>query len=369
LDDGGPEPESDDRGPGAAAWPAVVPDRARSVAVLTGTASHVVPGTLPALPQAAAGVAALAAALTGPQGVLDPSAVHTRVDPTAPADVLNLFPAPGAGPFDLCLFYFAGHGVRAEGDRLCLALPGSVDDERAAERTSLPAAAVFQAMRMVRAEHKVAILDCCFAGRALDIPDAADIHLLAAAGRVRKARTPPGSRYPGFTGALLSLLTEGVPDGPAHLDLGTLYRRLAVRLPAADLPEPLQRAYGTTGDLALARNRAHGTGTTRAGLLSRARFAEQTRKSGERDRPRRLAQAVELFAGIASDAGAAFGPTDRDTLRYRHAHATAVGTAGAAGRACALLERIVADWDRAAPADDADARRARASRDYWSNHR
>lgn len=350
----------------AAHWPATVPDPARSVAVLTGTAGHVVPGTLPAIPQAAAAVTGLAAALTGSHGVFDPSSVHTRVDPVTPADVLNLLPAPGTGPFDLCLFSFAGHGLRAEGGRLCLALPGSVDDERTAERTSLPVSAVFQAMRRIRAEHKVAVLDCCFAGLALDVPEAADIHVLAAAGRIRKALTPPGARYTGFTGALLRLLDQGVPDGPEHLDLTTLYRRLAVTLPAGGLPDPLARSYGGSGDVALVRNRAHGTGCQRRGLLERARFAEQIARLAADGQPRRAPHAAVLFAALAADATAALGPLDGDTLRYRHAHAVAVGNAGDPALARALLERVVGDWRSAAPADDAGLGKARASHAYWS---
>ncbi|TKA08318.1 caspase, EACC1-associated type [Actinacidiphila oryziradicis] len=349
----------------ATTWPPLVPGRLRSAAVLVGTATHVVPGTLPPLPQAEASVAALAARLTGPLGLLDPSAVHCRIDPQVPADVLRLLPAPGGAALDLCLFYFAGHGVLGEDQRLCLALPGSVDDERSAERTSLPVAAVFQAMRQIRAEHKVAIIDCCFSGRALDAPAAADIHLLTAVGRTRKALSPERQELTGFTGALLRLLAEGVPDGPEHLDLTTVYRHLAVTLPGARLPAPLQRAFGASGDLAVARNPAHGTSRTRQGLLARARFAEQVKALGLAGRPRRSVQAALLFEGIASDAVRELGPTHYETLLYRHVHASATGESGNPRQACALLERTVADWETVAPAGDTGLEAARASRDHW----
>jgi hypothetical protein len=346
-------------------WPPLVPSRLRSAAVLVGTSTHVVPGSLPPLPQAKASVAALAAQLTGPLGLLDPSVVHCRIDPQIPADVLRLLPAPDGGELDLCLFYFAGHGLRGEDQRLCLALPGSVDDEKSAERTSLPVAAVLQTMRQIRAEYKVAIIDCCFAGRALDAPEAADIHLLTAVGRTRKALSPEGQELTGFTGALLRLLAEGVPEGPEHLDLSTVYRHLAVTLPSARLPAPMQRAIGASGDLALARNAAHGTSRTRQGLLARARFAEQVKALGPAGRPRRSVQVAQLFEGIASDAVREFGPTDYQTLRYRHVYASATGESGNPRQACALLERTVADWETVAPAGDAGLEAARASRDYW----
>ncbi|MFG2224544.1 hypothetical protein [Streptomyces sp. NPDC048644] len=344
-------------------WPPLVPVAARSAAVLIGTATAVVPGSLPPLPQAAASVTALAAQLTGPLGAFDPSAVHRRVDPQTPADVLRLLPAPGRAPLDVLLFFYAGHGLLGEDKRLCLALPGSVDDGPVVERTSLPVAAVFQAMRQVRAEHKVAVLDCCFAGRALDAAGAADIHLLTAAGRTKKALTPEGHEHTGFTAALLRLAADGIPDGPDHLDLGTLYRHLAVTLPAAGLPEPLQRAFGTTGDLALFRNSAHGTAHTRPGLRARARFAAQVRALGRRGRPGRAAQAARLFAALAGDAAAALGPAHHDSLRYRHAHASTTGEAGDPDAACALLEGIVAEGTPEAGAQGPAA--ARASLEFW----
>lgn len=346
-------------------WPPVVPSPLRSAAVLVGTATHVVPSTLPPLPQASASVTALADALTGPLGVFDPGAVHRRVDPQTPSDVFRLLPAPTGEQLDVLLFYFAGHGLRGADKRLCLAMPGSVDDGKRTERTSLPVAAVFQAMRQVRAEHKIAVLDCCFAGLALDAADAADIHVLAAAGRGKQAFTPEGHPQTGFTAALLRLLTEGVPDGPEHLDLSTLYRHLSVTLQAARLPEPLQRAFGTTGDLALFRNPAHGTAHTRPGLLARARFAEQVKALGLGGRPRRTAQAAHLFEGIALDAAAHLGPADPDTLRYRHVHASTTGESGDPHKACALLEQALADRQLIAPPDDPALSAARSSLTYW----
>ncbi|MFF8367262.1 caspase family protein [Streptomyces lydicus] len=346
-------------------WPPLVPSPRRSAAVLVGTATHVVPSTLPPLPQAAGSVAALADALTGPAGGFDPAAVHRRVDPRTPADVFRLLPAPAGDPLDVLLFYFAGHGLRGADKRLCLALPGSVDDRQRTERTSLPVTAVFQAMRQVRAEHRIAVLDCCFAGLALDAPDASDIHLLVAAGRGKRAFTPEDHTRTGFTTALLRLLTEGVPDGPEHLDLTTLYRHLAVTLPAARLPEPLQRAFNATGDLALFRNPAHGTAHTRPGLLARARFADQVKALGLAGRPRRLAQAARLFEAVARDAAAHLGPVDPDTLRFRHVHASATGEAGDPYTACALLERTVTDWQPLAPPDDPALAAARASLHHW----
>ncbi|WP_432096024.1 caspase, EACC1-associated type [Streptomyces sp. bgisy100] len=351
-------------------WAVQLPRPQRSSAVLVGTATQVTPSGLHPIPQAAADVRALADALTGPAGHLDPDAVRLRVDPQTATDVLDLFPPAGGGRPDLCLFYYAGHGLLAEGDRLCLALPGSVDEPGRVARTSLPVQDVFAAMSQSAARHKVAVLDCCFAARAFDAPAAADVHLLTATTRTKKARYGEGAEFTGFTGALLELLRDGIPDGPEHLDLGTLHRRLAVTLPtSADrCPVPAQRAVGLSHDLALTRNPAHGTGRTREGLAARARFALRTRRlalQGAVVKPERMEQAVRLFAGIVADGVREFSPTDREVLTYRHAHGSVLGEAGDPPGAAALLDAVVADWESVAAPDDERLTAARASRAHW----
>ncbi|WP_055591441.1 caspase family protein [Streptacidiphilus griseoplanus] len=352
-------------------WAVAVPDRRRSVAVLIGTATHVAPSRLHPIPQVTADVTALAEVLTGPLGILDPSGVRSRVDPHTAGEVLDLVPGGRpAGGLDLLLFYFAGHGVLAEDDRLCLALPGTVDEPGRTARTSLPVDAVLEAMRGVRARYKVAVLDCCFSGRAMEAPAAASIHLLTATGPTRKARYGDGSRFTGFTGALLELLSQGVPEGGEYLDLSTVHRRLAVSLPAAPepCPVPAQRAVGSTGDLALAVNAAHGQRRTRRGLAARARFALELRTLGLSGRPGqedRLRQAVRVMREVAEDGAEALGRTDPLVLSYRHAHASLLGESGSAERALACLDAVVADWEAAAPSGAPGLTAARASRDHW----
>ncbi|MGP4003121.1 caspase, EACC1-associated type [Streptomyces sp. 8N706] len=350
-------------------WALQVPRPLRAAAVLVGTATQVTPGGLLPVRQAAANVAALSEALTGPLGCFDPAMIHTVVDPRSAGEVLDLLPSSGVDRLDLCLFYYAGHGVLAEADRLCLALPGSVDEPGRAARTSLPVDAVFEALRRAPARHKVAILDCCYAGRAFDSPAGAGIHLLTATSRTKKARYGEGAVHTGFTGELLRLLADGVPDGPSHLDLATLYRYLAVLLPTADepCPVPSQRTVGDSGDLAPVRNPAYGTGRTREGLSARARFALRLRQlglAGAIPKPDRLEQAVRLFAGIVADGTREFSATDPRVLAHRHALGSLVGEAGDAAGAVKLLDAAVADW-AAGPVGDQGLEAARASLAYW----
>ncbi|MFG2629204.1 caspase family protein [Streptomyces sp. NPDC048473] len=330
--------------------------------VLVGSSTFV--RGMPPLPAAAADVRDLAQALTGAGGLFDPSAVVSLTDPVDAGHVLGPLAsyADLAAPLDLLLFYYAGHGVNAEGNRLCLALPGTVDLPHAARRTSLPVDDVFAAIRGARARHRVVILDCCFAGRALDVPAAADIHLLLACDRTSRARTgPSGEGNTDFTAELLFRLAEGDPDGPSHLVLGDLYRGLVEMLPGRSplaAPRPLQRAVNLSADLALARNPAYGSGRTAQGLAGRARLAERAGLAGHARR------AAGLFGLIAQDAAEVLRP-GRESFRYGRAQAAWTGAAGDPQAAAGLLDGIVAQMSAALPEGDADLGAARASLAHW----
>ncbi|MFF9346959.1 hypothetical protein [Streptomyces sp. NPDC014734] len=340
----------------------VVPDRANARLVLVGSATFT-RGLTP-LPAAAADVRDLAGALAGPGGLFDPSALATFVDPVEPGLVLDRLHsyADLAAPLDLLLFYYAGHGVCAESGRLCLALPGTVDVPKAAGRTSLPAEDVFAAMRGARARHRVVILDCCFAGRALDAPSAADLHLLLASDRISRALThPSGEGNTAFTMELLLLLSAGDPEGARHLGLDALFRRLVEALPGRDPlrpPRPLQRTVNLSGDVALAVNPAYGTGRTAQGLARRARLADRVGRAGH------SARAGALFGRIAADAAEVL-PPGRERFRYERAHAAWTGASGDAAGATALLDGIVARMTTLLPGDDEDLRAARTSLAHW----
>ncbi|MEL3946436.1 MULTISPECIES: caspase family protein [Streptomyces] len=363
-------------------WPAGVPGRLDSLAVLVGTAQHVEPSKLPPLPQAAADVADLEQVLTGPSGLLDASRVQTVLNPATAAQALGGFDLVQGDALDLVLFFYAGHGTLDAEKQLCLALPGSVDTPDDAARTGLPVSALFARLKHVRAKRKVVILDCCFAGRALYDPAVADVHVLCAAGRTEKALSDPDERNTGFTSALLRLLTEGVPDGPEYLDLGTLYRHLSVVLPTTPcpdeetgdmdrmLPAPRHRTTDLAEDVALARNVAFGTALSRSGLDARARFAQRVaelgRRAAPRPRPEYVTHAGDLFAHIAADAMTVFPRADAQVLRYRRAHAALAGETGHAARAVEILRGVVGDLEAAVPAGAADTKADQLSIDHWS---
>src|SRR5437763_5228464 len=230
------------------------PDPVNSRAVLVGAATYTM--GMPQMPHAAANLADLSIRL---DDILGPGSITQYVDPTGASAVLDRLGALADHRLDLLLFYYVGHGLRDSDDRLCLALPGSVDNGHDARRTSLPADAVFALLRRSAARHRVVILDCCYAGLAMDEVTAADLHLLLACARTEKARFTDGERNTAFTAELLRLLDEGVPDGPAWLALDRVYRRLEGLLEARAMPVPQQRTANPTGDLAIPPTRASGT--------------------------------------------------------------------------------------------------------------
>ncbi|MGH3940340.1 MAG: caspase, EACC1-associated type [Pseudonocardiaceae bacterium] len=341
-------------------WPPAIPDRLTSRALLIGTGSYT--QGLPQIPCAHANLVDISDALTGPAGILDPSGVMAPlVDPPSASIVLNRLAALAADKADLLLFYFVGHGVLDRTDKLCLGLPGSIDNHTDARRTSLPIDDVFNVLKHSAAKKRVVIIDCCRSGMAIDSAAAAGAHLLAATNKVEKARFPETEegRNTEFTGALLRLLRDGIPDGPEYIDLGLAYRHITVVLRAAGLPIPSQCAINSSGELALSRNVAYGSARSVEGLHSRALFAQQVAGSG------RFAHAARLWADIVADSSDEYSRTDAKTLRYRHAHASSLGTAGDPAKAVELLHEVIANLSGAMTSDTTALKDAQASHDYW----
>ncbi|MFJ8004489.1 caspase, EACC1-associated type [Streptomyces fagopyri] len=339
-------------------WAAWRPAPAASYALLVGTGLHVRPSALSRMPQAGTSVRALGAALSGDRGVFDARRTTVVAEPADTRQVLDplgrMVREPDA---DLLLFAYCGHGLLGRDDRLCLALTPSGQNGAGGDPSpSLPFTEVASLLRESPARHKVAILDCCFSGRALG-PDGHGIHLLTACGRTQKALFPPGGTHTGFTGELLRILDEGIPDGPRHLALSALYDRLAVVLPTtpaprtgifpAGYPAPHQQTVDGSGHIALAVNPAHGTRRTPAGLRARGAFAQRLKKLTEPSPgtpvpdPAVLAQLVHVLAELARDASEVLGPLDDFSIDVRRNHAVTTGAAGSPGQAAALLSALV----------------------------
>ena len=251
-----------------------LPDPDRSYVVLIGTSRFTDP-ELPDLPAVRANLAGLQACFRDPAllgipaqrciVIADPQSSDALVDPVHEA---------ASEADDTLLVYYAGHGlIHPRTNELLLAVVGSTS---ARPHTAVPYTWIRDNLVDARARRRIVILDCCYSGRAFggmadpttalaDEASAEGTFLLAAAPPNKQALSPPGERYTAFTGALLTVLTDGTEDGPALLDLDHIYRQVRDRLRRAARPLPQRRAHNTAGDLALVRNRLWSPITSTAG--------------------------------------------------------------------------------------------------------
>jgi putative AlgH/UPF0301 family transcriptional regulator len=222
--------------------------------------------SLPDLPTAVANLDAVRDVLTDPAlWGLPPENCVVLSDPGAPSMVDAALRGPGPAtvrPDGLLLFYFAGHGlIDPRTGSLHLAV-GDTDPD-AVYATSAPYEWVRRAFLDAPAGRRVVILDCCYAGRAIDgmgpaaVIDETEIDLtcvLVAASATRAALAPAGEPYTAFTGALVELLRTGIPDGPELLDLATVYRHTRATQLRRGRPLPELRARNGGELIPLTRN-------------------------------------------------------------------------------------------------------------------
>ena len=127
-------------------------------------------------------------------------------------------------------------------------------------------------LRACPARTRLAILDCCFAGQAIEAlgsdgePGLADIahvegvYTLTATTRNRAAHVPPPDQQDtactSFTGELRDLIRSGIPGKPPLLTFSDIYPALRQRLLAKGLPAPSQRGTDTAHQFPFTANAA-----------------------------------------------------------------------------------------------------------------
>jgi len=163
------------------------------------------------------------------------------------------------------LFYFVGHGTLSERGELFFPLSATNTDH--VDLTGMPYAHVRDALLGSPARVKISVLDCCHSGRAVQtLSTQADS--LALAADVRGTYTWTAADGPAhvvpldqqddactsFTGELISLVREGIPNGPTVLTLGDLYEPLRQRMRARGLPLPNRLVDDTASSAPFAWN-------------------------------------------------------------------------------------------------------------------
>ncbi|GGN59539.1 hypothetical protein GCM10010112_14670 [Actinoplanes lobatus] len=173
----------------------------------------------------------------------------------------------GTGENGLLIIYYAGHGQPdyATPHELRLALYDA--DSELAEETTLNYSRIKKRTQDSRAGRRLVILDCCFAGLAMDsmntdrirpFPAIEQATLMTSVGPTVEAVAKFGEKHTAYTGELLRVLHDGIPDAPEFLDIATIHDAVTNALHAKNrpLPELCEKNQGTTS-IALVRNACH----------------------------------------------------------------------------------------------------------------
>jgi actin-like ATPase involved in cell morphogenesis len=245
---------------------AILPDPHLSRALLIGTSTYEHLEDLPAVRNNLTG---FRDALVDPaRGGLGADRCTIIQEPGSHLVVFQALKKEAEAAEDMLLVYFAGHGKAGPGNALYLCMPGTAADPDMLWGNSLPYNELRGAVAQSRAAKKVVILDCCFSGRAGTGYMSGDeaitgelgiegTYILMATKANALAEARPGEQYTAFTGVLLELLRDGVPDAPELLTVTTIFQNLKSTLISRRLPEPDQNNSGTIADLALTRNAAY----------------------------------------------------------------------------------------------------------------
>ncbi|MFF2363952.1 Rieske 2Fe-2S domain-containing protein [Streptomyces sp. NPDC058122] len=240
-----------------------LPDPARSNAVLMGTGTYR-SSAITDVPAVRGNLTDLTAVLSDSVSGSIPVGRCTVVpDPADARTACRALRKAADTAEDTLLVYFTGHGLVGARGELYLAM---ADTDPAELRVSgLEYDVLREVVSDCGADNRIVILDCCFSGRAapalgtvLGQTAIEGTYVLASAPPNGVALAPERAAHTAFTGELIELLRNGVPDGPELLSLGEIYRRLLQAAVRRGLPRPVSSGSGTTDLLALVRNAASG---------------------------------------------------------------------------------------------------------------
>jgi hypothetical protein len=269
------------------------------------------------------------------------------------------------------LLYYVGHGMLSVRGELCLTVTSTHPDRP--KISGLPWDTVADVLRGCPADPRLAILDCCFAGQAIealtgdggpvmaDIAHVEGVYTLTATTRNRAAHVPPPSQQDtactSFTAELMDLIRSGIPGQAPRLALSDIYPVLRQRLLAKSLPAPSQRGSDAVCGITFTANAAvpvssqtksvpangdRPEGAARPDLALTARPDGAAQKAGG---PEPVTPAQSRHGLVVADAlRAAQSITDQDS----EARALAIIARAVAGPDPGRAARLIADAERIA---------------------
>jgi WD40 repeat protein len=241
-------------------------DPVRSRALLVGCAEYAATAKLADLPSVMTGVRELRRLLLDSErGTMRPKSCETITNPQVPNEVDLALSRGAQEAHDALLVYYSGHGIPSRDDGSLYLAVGRTEPERL-HATALPIDWIRKHLRESNARSKVVILDCCFSGRAIstmsaenlaDEVDVAGSFVMTSASANVRALAPDGEPFTAFTGALISVLRDGVPDAGPYLTLDVIFRTAKRALRDMGRPEPQSQRVNEASSLALAKNPAY----------------------------------------------------------------------------------------------------------------
>ncbi|WP_170224499.1 caspase, EACC1-associated type [Actinokineospora cianjurensis] len=247
---------------------------ASSRAVLIGVSTYDDPVLVP-IPAARNSLDGMRSLLTDPLLCgWAPESVTVLADPVQPGHLARQLRALARDTEDVLLVYYVGHGQLTPRGELCLTTRDTAAEDP--DFTGLPFSWVKEAVRDSPAGVRLVVLDCCYAGRAIEALSGADqiadvthvsgSYTLTATTTSIAAHFDPSdeSACTTFTGQLIDLVRTGIPGGPAQLTFSALYPHLRRRLVGLGLPQPNQRGTDTADHYVLAANPTTGAASEQA---------------------------------------------------------------------------------------------------------
>ena len=297
---------------------------AGSRAVLIGVSDYDHP-EFPPIRAARNSLQAMRALLADPALCGWPPGQVTVIDnPASAADLADQVADLAESTTGVLLLYYVGHGALSPRGELCLTVTSTRPNRP--KISGLPWENVAEILRACPARTRLVILDCCFAGQAIEAlsgeggPGLADIaHVegvftLTATTRNRTAHVPPPDQQDtactSFTGELRDLIRSGIPGKPLQLTFCDIYPVLRQRLWAKALPVPNQRSTDTAYQFPFTANAAARSGpdarSTRPEGDGTGGAAHKNREAARADRERAtriLADAERITQTITDEQG------------------------------------------------------------------
>jgi Caspase domain len=239
-----------------------------------------------------------------------PELVTTIINPVYAPDMVGRIADLAEEATEVLLMYYVGHGLLSPRGQLCLSVTSTRPDRP--QITGVSWDVLSDILRTCPARIRIAILDCCFAGQAIealstgsdiglaDITHIEGVYTLTATTRNRTAHVPrlelQDNSCTSFTGALRDLIQTGIPGRPTWLTFSDIYPVLRQNLRERGLPVPSQRGIDTAQHFPFTVNLALRTGYEKRSSSSVASATEVFPERNSARNQDRRSRCIQILA-------------------------------------------------------------------------